>query len=262
MLGAIIGDIVGSNYEFGSHKSKNFSLLTQNCRPTDDSILTIAVGLACVESDTDSEYSFKKSLVRWLKKLCLLYPDAGYGKMFYEWAISDSDEPYGSYSNGAAMRVSPTAYACDSLEDVERLAGWSAEVTHDHPDGITGAKAVAAAIFLARTGSDKEEIREYIDRNYYNLNYTVDEIRPGYSHDMSCEGSVPQAIVCFLDSTDFEDAIRNAISLGGDGDTQACIAGSIAEAYYGIPDDLAEKIFDYMDEDLQEYYWEYAGELY
>lgn len=262
MLGAIIGDIVGSPYEFGAEKTKDFVLLTHNSRPTDDSVLTVAVGLACVEANIDDEYDFKRTLSARLKELCLKYPDAGYGRRFYEWAINDEDEPYGGYTNGAAMRVSPVAWAADTLEETERLAKWSAEITHDHPEGIRGAQAVAAAIFLARTGSHKDEIKEYIESKYYDLSFTVDEIRPGYKHDMTCEGSVPQAIVCFLDSTDFEDAIRNAVSLGGDGDTQACIAGAIAEAYYGIPDELAEKIFDYMDDDLQEYYWEYAGELY
>ena len=152
--------------------------------------------------------------------------------------------------------------AVDTLEDVERLAKWSAEITHSHPEGIKGAQAVAAAVFLARTGASKEEIRTYIETKYYDLDFTVDEIRDGYSFDMTCEGSVPQAIVCFLEAEDFVDAIRNAVSLGGDGDTQACIAGAIAEAYFGIPDDLQEQVFDYMDESLQDYYWDYANQLY
>lgn len=262
MLGAIIGDIVGSLYEFESDKTKDFELLVPACRPTDDSIMTIAVGCACAEADCGDEEEFKEILTGYMREIGRQYPDAGYGKMFYEWLTDDNAGAYGGYTNGSAMRVSPTAWAADSLDEAERLAKWSAEITHDHPDGIRGAQAVAAAIYLARTGSEKEEIREYIESNYYNLDFTVDEIRPGYSHDMTCEGSVPQAIVCFLDSTDFEDAIRNAISLGGDGDTQACIAGAIAEAYYGIPEDLQEEIFEYLDEVLQDYYFSYSDELY
>jgi ADP-ribosylglycohydrolase len=176
--------------------------------------------------------------------------------------ILNESEPYGGKTNGSAMRVSPVAWAVDTLEDVERLAKWSAEITHSHPEGIKGAQAVASAIFLARTGSTKQEIKNYIESKYYDLDFTVDEIRPYYHHDMTCEGSVPQAIVCFLDSTDFEDAVRNAVSLGGDGDTQACIAGSIAEAFYGIPEEIQEEVFKYIDDNFQEYYWEYAGLLY
>jgi len=262
MLGAIIGDIVGSPYEYGSGKTKHFPLLTYGCRPTDDSVLTIAVGCACAIADSKSERYFKRVLCDKLREIGRQYPDAGYGRKFYEWMLSDSMGPYGGYTNGSAMRASPTAWAADTLTDVERLAKWSAEVTHDHPEGVKGAQAVAAAIFLARTGSTKEDIRKYIEKNYYDLNFTIEEIRPSYTHDMTCEGSVPQAIVAFLDSNGFEDAIRNAVSLGGDGDTQACIAGAIAEAYYGIPDELAEEIFDYIDETLTDYYFQYSDELY
>ncbi len=262
MLGAIIGDVVGSPYEFGSDKTKDFELLTSGCTPTDDSIMTIAVGCACVESDCSDEEDFKTILVEKMREIGNQYPDAGYGRLFYNWLTDDDATAYGSSSNGSAMRVSPVAWAVDTIEEAELLAGWSAEVTHDSSEGIRGAQSVAAAIFLARTGADKDEIRNYIEENYYNLDFTIDEIRPGYSHDMSCDGSVPQAIVSFLDSTDFEDAIRNAVSLGGDGDTQACIAGAIAEAYYGIPDELESKIFRYIDENLQDYYFSYADELY
>lgn len=262
MLGAIIGDVIGSPYEFGSDKTKDFLLFAPDCRPTDDSIITVAVGCACAEADLSDEDNFKKLLSEYIREIGLRYPDAGYGGRFYQWMIMDEDEPYGGYTNGSAMRVSPTAWAVDTLEDVEALAKWSAEITHNHPEGIKGAQAVAAAIFLARTGSDKNEIRKYIEENYYDMNFTTDEIRPSYGHDMTCEGSVPQAIVAFLDSEGFEDAIRNTVSLGGDGDTLACIAGAIAEAYYGIPEEIQEQVFEYLDEDLQEYYWSYADELY
>lgn len=262
MLGAVIGDIIGSPYEFESDKTKDFPLFTPDCRPTDDSIITIAVGCACAEADCSDEYEFKRILSEKIREIGLMYPDAGYGQRFYQWMLMDEDEPYEGYTNGAAMRVSPTAWVVDTLEDVERLARWSAEITHNHPDGIKGAVAVAAAVFLARTGAGKEKIRSYIESKYYDLNFTTDEIRPSYSYDMTCEGSVPQAIVAFLDSEDFEDAVRNAVSLGGDGDTQACIAGAIAEAYYGIPAKIESKAFEYLDEELQDYYWMYADILY
>ena len=262
MLGAIIGDIVGSPYEFGSDKSKHFPLFVKESRPTDDSIMTIAVGCACVEADCNNEDMFKSVLAKKMREIGLLYPNAGYGDRFYKWMIFNEKEAYGGTTNGSAMRVSPTAWAANTLEAVERLAKWSAEITHSGADGIAGAQAVAAAVFLARTGVSKEKIRAYIEEKYYDLNFTVDQIRPYYHHSMECEKSVPQAIVCFLESTDFEDAIRNAVSLGGDCDTQACIAGAIAEAFYGIPDELQEEVFEYIDDTLQEYYWEYAEELY
>lgn len=262
MLGAIIGDIVGSIYEFKSDKTKNFPLFSAGCSPTDDSLMTMAVGLACVSANTENESEFKRTLCSTMREIGRQYPDAGYGGNFYRWLMSDTATSYGSYGNGSAMRVSPVAYAADTLEDVERLAAWSAEVTHDHPEGIRGAQAVAAAIFLAKEGKNKSEIRTYIEKNYYDLNFTLSEIRPSYRFDVTCMGSVPQAIVCFLEAEDFEDAIRNAISLGGDGDTLAAMAGAIAEAYYGIPDDIAEQAMNYMDDDQQNWYFEYAGELY
>lgn len=258
MLGAIIGDVVGSPYEFGAEKTKDFELFLPECRPTDDSVMTIAVGCACVDADCTDEVEFKTELIRWMRRLGRRYPDAGYGVMFFDWLMSNTARAYGSMGNGSAMRVSPVAWVAESLEEAERLAKWSAEVTHNHPDGIKGAQAVASAIFLARTGASKEEIRAHVEKYYYDLDFTVDEIREDYVHDMTCEGSVPQAIVCFLDAEDFEDAIRNAISLGGDGDTQGCIAGAIAQAYYGIPPELEEEVFDYLDEELKEYYWHYA----
>ena len=262
MLGAIIGDIVGSPYEFGSEKTKEFEMLTPENRPTDDSLMTMAVGCACVESNYRNEQDFKRVLIKKIREIGLQYPNAGFGDVFFEWMESGSMEAYGGYTNGSAMRVSPVAWVANSLEETERLAKWSAEITHDHPEGIKGAQAVASAIYLARTGAGKEEIQEYIESKYYELDFTLDEIRSVYRCDMTCEGSVPQAIVCFLESEDFEDAIRNAVSLGGDGDTQACIAGAIAEAYYGIPDELEEEIFRYLDDNLKDYYFTYSEELY
>ena len=175
--------------------------------------------------------------------------------------IMDEDEAYGGDTNGSAMRVSPVAYAADSLDRALTLAKWSAEITHSHPDGIRGAQSVAAAVYLARTGASKEEIREYITENFYDLDFSLDEIRPGYSHDMTCEGSVPQAIVCFLEAEDYEDAVRNAISLGGDGDTIACIAGGIAGAYFGVPEEIESEAICYLDDGLKELYYQICQEL-
>lgn len=262
MLGAIIGDIVGSVYEFDSHKMKEFPLFVPECRPTDDSILTIAVGCACVMSELGDEKEFKSNLARLMREIGRQYSDAGFGKGFYCWMMDDNGEAYGSSTNGSAMRVSPVAWAAGTLEEAERLAKWSAEITHNHPDGIKGAQAVAASVFMARSGKTKEEIRNYVEEKYYDLDFTLDEIRPSYKHEMSCNRSVPQAIVCFLEAQDFEDALRNAVSLGGDGDTLAAIAGSIAEAYYGIPDDIQEEALEYLDDGLKDYYYEYSGELY
>lgn len=255
MLGAIIGDVVGSVYEFSSKKTKDFRLLGPNNRPTDDSIMTIAVGLACVDTRCVDEKAFKDAVVRRMRELAPKYPDAGYGGFFCRWLSQRSTMPYYSFGNGSAMRVSSVAWAAETLEQAEKYASWSAEVTHNHPEGIKGAQAVAAAIFLAGRGKSREEIRAYLTDRYYDLDFTLDEIRPAYSFNETCQGSVPQAIVCFLEAADFEDAIRNAVSLGGDSDTQAAIAGSIAEAFFGIPDELHKEIFGYLDADLTEYYW-------
>jgi type I restriction enzyme M protein len=248
--------MVGSPYEFGSHKRKDFPLFLPECRPTDDSVMTVAVGCACGEADLYDEENFKTVLAEKMRELGRIYPDAGYGGMFYNWLMDDYAGPYGSYGNGSAMRVSPVAWAADSLQEAERLAKWSAEVTHDHPDGIAGAQAVAAAVYLARTGGDKEEIRRYIEEKYYDLNFTLDAIRPTYKFDVTCQGSVPQAIVCFLEAEDFEDAVRNAVSLGGDCDTQAAMAGAIAEAYFGIPEHIQEEAMAHLDDGLAEYLYE------
>lgn len=262
MLGAIIGDTVGSIYEFTSDKTKDFELLTPSCHLTDDSLMTIAVGCACVGASIYDKEEFQHTLCRLMREIGNMYPDAGYGYGFYNWLIFKDAGPYNSFGNGSAMRVSPVAWVASSLEEAERLARWSAEVTHNHKEGIKGAQATAACIYLARMGKSKEEIKEYVEEKYYTLNFTLDEIRPKYEFDVTCQGTVPPAIVCFLEGVDYEDTIRNAISLGGDGDTLAAIAGSIAEAYFGIPAELEEKILDYMDEEIIDYYNTYADELY
>lgn len=262
MLGAIIGDVVGSVYEFDSDKTKRFPLFSPGCSLTDDSLMTMAVGITCVSANIQNENEFKRTLCSMMREIGRQYPDAGYGGEFYSWLMSDTMGAYGSYGNGSAMRVSPVAYAGSSLEEVERLAKWSAEVTHDHPEGIKGAQAVAAAIYLAKEGKSKDEIRAYIEDKYYDLDFTLDEIRPSYCFDVTCMGSVPQAIECFLEAHDFEDAIRNAVSLGGDSDTIAAMAGAIAEAYFGIPDELQEEAMGYMDDTEKDWYFEYSDQLY
>ncbi len=261
MLGAIIGDVAGSVYEFSSHKSKHFEFFCDESRLTDDSMMTVAIACACKESNLSDESDFKSLAVYWMRKIGRMYPRAGYGGMFYRWLRSDSMTAYNSFGNGSAMRVSPVAWAARSLDEAERLAAWSAEVTHNHPEGIKGAKAVAAATYLARVGKSKEKIKAYIEANYYKLDFTLEEIRPEYSFDVTCQGSVPQAIKCFLEATDFEDSIRNAVSLGGDCDTQAAMAGAISEAFYGVPQELEKAVFEIMPDKIKAYYNEYIKPL-
>ena len=240
MFGAIIGDMVGSIYEFDNHRSKDFPFFSSRCYPTDDSIMTIAVAKAILENDSEFD-GLKEKAVEWMQKIGKQYPNCGYGGRFRRWINSDDPKPYLSYGNGSAMRVSACGWAGDSLEKVKQLSYAVTVVSHDHPQGIKGAEATACAIFLARTGHSKDEIRSFIEENYYELDITVDDLRPIYQFDESCQGTVPYAIQAFLESDSFEDAIRNAISVGGDSDTLAAITGSIAEAFYGIPDDLREQ---------------------
>lgn len=249
MLGAIIGDIVGSVYEWNNTKTKDFPLFNEKCFFTDDTVMTIAVADALFNGSQADDF------IDSMKKFGKLYPDAGYGGGFRRWLFSNDKEPYNSYGNGSAMRVSPCAWYENSLEEVEDLAARSAAVTHNHPEGIKGAQATAAAIHLARINKNKAEIKEYIEQKYeYDLNRTLDEIRPGYTFNESCQGTVPEAIIAFLESKDFEDAIRNAISLGGDSDTLAAITGSIAEGAYGIPENIERKALAYLDKPLREVY--------
>lgn len=243
MLGAIAGDIIGSVFEFNNIKTEEFELFTAKSRFTDDTVLTIAVADCILHG---------KDYASTIKEYALKYPDAGYGGMFYRWIKSSSSEPYNSFGNGSAMRVSPVGFAFDSEEDVLREARRSAEVTHNHPEGIKGAQAVALAILLARKGASKEEIKHRIENDFgYDLSFTLDEIRPTYQFDETCQGSVPQAIRAFLESRDFEDAVRKAVSIGGDSDTIACIAGGIAEAFYkGVPPHIATEVYTRLDSDL------------
>ena len=249
MLGAIIGDIVGSRFEWHNIKSKEFEFLTYKCSPTDDSIMTLALAQAILVSKPD--YSdLSQNAVECMQRVGRNYPDCGYGGKFRRWIFSSNPQPYNSFGNGAAMRVSPAGFAATSLEEAKVLAQKVTEVTHNHPEGLKGAEATAVAIYMARTGSSILEIRDYIDQNYYPMNFALDGIRKDYHFDVTCQGSVPQALMAFFESTGFEDAIRNAISIGGDSDTIAAICGGIAEAYYGIPSDIRKHALTFLDERL------------
>ena len=234
-----MGDIIGSPYEFDQgDKTKTFPLFSPRSTYTDDTVMTVAVAEAFRGAPHD-ESEIRRRLVDALHKWGQAFPHAGYGGRFGTWLFSEGSEPYGSYGNGSAMRVSPVAWLYDDLSTVRRMARLSAAVTHNHPEGIKGAESTAAVIFLGRTGHSKAEIRAYVEREFgYDLSRTCDEIRPGYRHVESCQQTVPEAITAFLEGTDFEDVIRTAVSLGGDCDTLAAIAGSMAEGFYGVPDDL------------------------
>ena len=243
MYGAILGDIIGSPYEFDrGEKTKDFPLFPPHARFTDDTVMTIAVAEALISAGAGaSEENVKTDVVRHMQHWGRHYPRVGYGGLFRQWLAMVGPQPYGSFGNGSAMRVSSVGWLYDSLARTREVARWTAEVTHNHPEGVKGAEAVASAIFLARTGHTREEIRDYIAEVFgYDLDRTPDEIRPTYHMDATCQGSVPEAIISFLESRDLIDAIRNAVSLGGDTDTTACIAGSIAEAFYGCMDEEKE----------------------
>lgn len=253
MIGAIIGDIVGSRFEFDNIKTKNFDLFSVDCDFTDDTVMTLAIAKALTRRN---DKDFKQILISTMHEVGGQYPSCGYGGRFLDWIMDESTEPYNSCGNGSAMRVSAVGWCAQTLAEAEALAKISAEVTHNHPEGIKGAQAVAGAIFLAKTGASKDTIREYITANYYALDFTLDEIRPTYQYEIVCQTSVPQAIQAFLEATSFEDAIRNAISIGGDSDTVAAICGSIADAYYGVDEDLRETALSYLDDYLLDIYEE------
>lgn len=265
MIGAIIGDIAGSRFEFNNHRSKEFDLLTDSCTVTDDSIMTLAVARAILEaskampSGRDGFYAALSELtVKYLREIGRRYPRCGFGGRFYRWIFSDNPQPYNSFGNGAAMRISPAGFIAKTEREAVRLSQTITAVTHNHAEGIKGAEATTVAIMMARRGALKSEIRQRIARDYYPLEFTIDEIRPTYRYYASCQETVPQAIEAFLESDSFEDAIRTAISLGGDSDTLAAITGSIAEAYYGVPADLKEAALGYLDDELRAIYdeWE------
>jgi ADP-ribosyl-[dinitrogen reductase] hydrolase len=268
LLGAIIGDIVGSRFEGSNQKGKDFELFDEECRATDDSVMTLAIAKAIMETEKimNSEddgmndyYSLlEKMTVRCMQEIGRKYPYVGYGWWFSYWIFSDDPKPYNSFGNGAAMRISPVGHIAITESDVIKLSEVVTAVTHNHMEGIKGAEAVAMAIYMVRHGYTKEEIRQRIERDYYPLDFTIEGIKDTYLFDASCQNTVPQAIVAFLESVSFEDAIRNAVSIGGDSDTIAAITGSIAEAYYTVPEDLKEKALTYLDDELYSIYDEWV----
>lgn len=255
MLGAIAGDIIGSPFEFNSIKDTDFQLFGYRSHYTDDSVMTMAVAEWLLDDPNHSHQVLEDKMV----KFGTMDSDAGYGGNFWRWLFYPEKlcrdgvrKPYNSFGNGSAMRVSAVGWFFDTLEETERVAEISASITHNHPEGIKGAQATAAAIFMARNGKNKEEIRAYISKKYgYELNRTCDQIRPSYGFEVSCQKSVPEAIIAFLDSTDYESTVRLAVSLGGDSDTQACIAGGIAEAFYGMPDGIVTEMDKYLPPDYK-----------
>lgn len=245
MIGAIAGDIIGSVHEFEATKTKDFPLFVSGSRFTDDTVLTVAVADAILRG---------RPYLECVRELGRRYPHSGYGGMFRGWLFAEDMGPYNSWGNGSAMRVSPVGFAFDTEEDVLREARATAEISHDHPEGVKGAQATALAVYLARAGRGKEAIRERVAAQFgYDLFRTVDEIRPDYRFNESCRETVPEAIVAFLDSESYEDAVRNAISLGGDADTLACIAGGIAEAFYGgVPEEIRARAEAILSPELRD----------
>lgn len=262
MIGAIIGDIVGSRFEFveDGYRGKDFALFASGCRFTDDSLMTLAVAKSLLLSKGNYD-NLGELTIQIMKDIAKPYPRIGWGGMFYKWLFERS-VPYNSYGSGAGMRISPVGWVAESEEEVKELSKIVTEVSHNHPEGIKGAEAIAMAVYLARIGKSKEEIREKLQEYYPKLkdkNFTIENIHGSYGYDdygdwVTCQGSIPQAIIAFLDSTSFEDAIRNAVCIGGDSDTIGAMAGSIAEAYYGVPFELAEKALSYLHNDLQGLY--------
>ncbi len=252
MYGAILGDMIGAPYEFDrGGKVKDFPLFVEDSQFTDDTVMTVAVAEALMDTLGQDDDAIRAALVASMQKWGRRYPFAGYGGRFVGWLWSRDPRPYNSYGNGSAMRASAAGWLGGTLDETRRLARLSAEVTHNHPEGIKGAEATASAIFLARNLFSKQEIRAYIIREFgYDLSRSCDEIRPDYHHVESCQQTVPEAVTAFLEGADFEDVIRTAVSLGGDCDTLTCIAGSIAEAFYGVPEEMVKACRDRLTGDL------------
>ena len=251
MIGALMGDMIGAPYEFDrGRKTKDFTLFA-GAQFTDDSVMTVAVAEALMDARGGDDDAVREALAASMRKWGRRYPDAGYGMMFYTWLQSEDPQPYFSYGNGSAMRASAAGWLYDSFEETWKKARLTAEVTHNHPEGIKGAECVATVIWLARNGKTKEEIRKFVEDTFgYDLSRTCDEIRPGYHHVESCQKTVPEAVTAFLEGKDFEDVIRTAVSLGGDCDTLTCIAGSMAEAYYPVPDAMEKECRRRLPDDM------------
>lgn len=256
MYGAILGDIIGSRFEFDrGGKTKEFELFTEENDFTDDTAMTIAVGEALMNAGKDADAdSIKAEVIKSMQDWGHRYPNAGYGGRFFRWLFYDENPtPYGSWGNGSAMRVSSAGWLYDSVERTREVAGATAEVTHNHPEGIKGAECTAAVMFLARTGAGKDEIREYVDREFgYDLSESLDEMRDRHEHVESCRDSLPKALKSFLEGDSYEDVVRNAVSLGGDTDTLGAIAGAMAEAMYGVPEEIVSRGRDFLPKDMVE----------
>ncbi len=255
MYGAILGDIIGQPFEFDrGFKTKDFPLFSERPHFTDDTVMTIAICDGILKAGLDADEStMKNEMIKSMHLWGHKYPHAGYGQKFYLWIAAKKTEPYGSYGNGSAMRVSSVGWLFETLERTREVAGWSAEITHNHPEGIKGAEAAASVIWMARNGYSKSQIKEFVTKEFkYDLSRTCDEIRPDYHHVESCQETVPEAITAFLEGDGFEDVIRTAVSLGGDCDTLTDIAGGMAEAFYGVPGELKEKCHQYTPEDMHE----------
>ena len=251
MIGAIIGDIAGSRFEFNNHRSKDFKFLHRRCEFTDDSVMTIALSQAILDCQGDYSCLRDHAITR-MREFGTRYPDAGYGGGFFNWLFAAEPQPYNSCGNGAAMRVSAVGFAARTPEECKDMSRKVTEVTHNHPDGILGAEATAMAIFMARRGATIPQIRKVFTEQYYPIDFTLDGIRDSYKWGALCSNTVPQAMEAFFESTGYEDAIRSAISIGGDSDTIAAITGGVAEAYYGVPDELREQAMSYLTPDLRE----------
>ena len=255
MYGAIIGDIIGSRFEFDrGNKTRDFKLFTSESDFTDDTVMTIAVAEALMDvGPSADETAVKRAVIRSMKKWGKKYPYAGYGARFINWVLTDDPEPYGSYGNGSGMRVSSVGWLYDSLERTREVARWTAEVSHNHPEGIKGAESVAAAIFMARTGASKDEIQDYIEEEFgYDLSRTLDDIRPGYQHVEDCMHTMPEAFECFLEAENYEDCIRNVMYIGGDTDTLGAISGAIAEAKWTVPEDIIVQAKEYLPKEISD----------
>ena len=255
MYGAIFGDIIGSRFEFDrGGKTKDFELFTNKCNWTDDSVMTIAVMEALMNAGKEADVeTIHKESIKSMKKWGQKYPNAGYGARFFNWVLTDDPEPYGSFGNGSAMRVSAVGWIYDTVERTREVAKATAEVSHNHPEGIKGAECTAAVMFLARTGRSEEEIKEYVSCEFgYDLSKTVDELRPLHEHVEWCQDSLPKALASFFEGDSYEDVVRNAVSLGGDTDTLAAIAGAMADAMYGVPVGIIAKGYDFLEEDMKD----------
>lgn len=265
MYGAMIGDVAGSRFEFDNGgKSKVFEFFTKANEFTDDTIMTCAVAEALMDAGRDAdEKTLKNILIKAMKKWGQRYPYAGYGARFIGWVLTEDPKPYGSYGNGSGMRVSAAGWLYDTIERTREVARWTAEVTHNHPEGIKGAESTAAAIFLARNGASKEEIKKYLEKEFgYDLSRTLDDIRPTYHHVEDCMRTMPEAFTCFLESENFEDCIRNVMYIGGDTDTLAAIAGAVAEAFWSIPVTMRAKVREYIPQDVLEVTERFDREVY